>query len=55
MRWPVVLQAYRFALDLTMVQVAVLRSYCGAQRFAYNWGFSRVKANLVPRQATLIR
>ena len=46
-----VLQAYRYALDPTSVQVAALRSHCGAQRFAFNWGLARVKANLDQRSA----
>jgi putative transposase len=40
------IQAYRFALDPSPVQQAALRSHCGAQRFAFNWGLARVKANL---------
>ncbi|MGW6931334.1 IS607 family element RNA-guided endonuclease TnpB [Lentzea sp. NPDC054927] len=46
-----VLQAYRYALDPTFAQVAALRSHCGAQRFAFNWGLARVKANLDQRAA----
>lgn len=46
-----VLQAYRFALDLTSAQEAALRSHCGGQRYAYNWGLARVKANLDQRAA----
>ncbi|MQA08980.1 MAG: IS200/IS605 family element transposase accessory protein TnpB [Pseudonocardiaceae bacterium] len=46
-----VLQAYQFALELNAVQEAALRSHCGAQRFAFNWGLGRVKANLVQRAA----
>ena len=46
-----VIQAYRFALDPTGAQEQALRSHCGAQRFAYNWGLSRVKANLAQREA----
>jgi putative transposase len=46
-----VIQAYRFALDPTEAQEQALRSHCGAQRFAYNWGLSRVKANLAQREA----
>lgn len=45
------LQAYRFALDPTSVQVAALHSHCGAQRFAFNWGLARVRANLDQRAA----
>ncbi|MGH3863717.1 IS607 family element RNA-guided endonuclease TnpB, partial [Actinokineospora sp.] len=46
-----VLQAYRFALDPTVAQEAVLRSHCGAQRYAYNWGLGLIKANLAQRAA----
>jgi putative transposase len=46
-----VIQAYRYALDPTVDQVAALRSHCGGQRFAYNWGLALVKANLDQRQA----
>ena len=45
------IQAYRFALDPTATQQAALRSHCGAQRFAFNWGLARVKANLGQREA----
>jgi hypothetical protein len=34
-----VLQAYRFALDLAPAQEAALRSHCGGQRYALNWGW----------------
>ncbi|HVK21311.1 MAG TPA: IS607 family element RNA-guided endonuclease TnpB [Actinokineospora sp.] len=46
-----VLQAYRFALDPTVAQEAALRSHCGAQRYAYNWGLALIKANLDQRRA----
>ena len=46
-----VVQAYRFALDPSPTQEAALRSHCGAQRFAFNWGLARVKANLAQREA----
>jgi Putative transposase DNA-binding domain/Helix-turn-helix domain len=46
-----VIQAYRFALDPSPAQEAALRSHCGAQRFAFNWGLARVKANLGQREA----
>jgi putative transposase len=46
-----VLQAYQFALDPTSDQAAALRSHCGAQRFAWNWGLALVKANLDRRKA----
>jgi predicted RNA-binding Zn-ribbon protein involved in translation (DUF1610 family) len=44
-----VMQAYRFAVDPTPTQEAALRSDCGAQRFAFNWGLALVKANLGQR------
>jgi hypothetical protein len=34
-----VIQGYRFALDPTPEQDAVLRSHCGGQRYAFNWGW----------------
>ena len=46
-----VLQAYQFALDPTPGQDAALRSHCGGQRRAFNWGLARVKANLDQRAA----
>jgi putative transposase len=46
-----VIQAYRFALDPTAGQHAALRSNCGAQRYAFNWGLARIKANLDQRAA----
>ena len=46
-----VIQAYRFALDPTPAQEQALRSHCGAQRFAYNWGLARITANLAQRAA----
>lgn len=45
------IQAYRFALDPAPLQAERLRSHCGAQRFAFNWGLARVKANLDQRNA----
>jgi putative transposase len=33
------------------VQESALRSHCGGQRFAYNWGLGQVKANLDQRSA----
>ena len=44
-------RAYRYALDPTPSQDAALRSHCGGQRFAYNWGLARVKANVGQRDA----
>jgi len=46
-----VVQAYRFALDPAPAQERALRSHCGAQRFAYNWGLARITANLAQRAA----
>jgi putative transposase len=46
-----IVQAYRFALDPNAAQESALRSHCGAQRFAFNWGLARVKANLAQREA----
>ena len=46
-----VLQAYRFALDPTPEQDAVLRSHCGGQRFAFNWGLALVTAVMNQRKA----
>jgi putative transposase len=46
-----VVQAYQFALDPTPEQERALRSHCGAQRFAYNWGLARIKATLAQREA----
>src|SRR5713226_415329 len=45
------IQAYQFALDPTPEQEDMLRSHCGAQRYAWNWGLARVKANLGQREA----
>ncbi|MFI7002020.1 helix-turn-helix domain-containing protein [Nocardia sp. NPDC050175] len=45
------LQAYVFALEPDHVQLEALKSHCGAQRFAFNWGLALVKANLAQREA----
>jgi len=45
------IQAYLFALDPTDHQVEVMRSHCGAQRYAYNWCLAQVKANWAQRAA----
>jgi putative transposase len=45
------IRAYLFALDPTDAQVEAFRSHCGAQRFVYNWGLARIKANLGQREA----
>jgi putative transposase len=47
----VVIQAYRFALDPATGQDDALRSHCGGQRYAFNWGLARVKAILGQREA----
>jgi putative transposase len=46
-----VIQAYRFALDPAAGQQVALRSHCGGQRYAFNWGLARIKANLDQRAA----
>ncbi|MDI9953133.1 IS607 family element RNA-guided endonuclease TnpB [Rhodococcus sp. IEGM 1305] len=46
-----VIRAFVYVLDPTPEQASVLRSHCGAQRFAYNWALSRVKANVDQRTA----
>jgi putative transposase len=46
-----VLQAYRFALDPAPAQEAALRSHCGAQRSAVNWGLALVSAVMNQRTA----
>ncbi len=46
-----VVQAYRFALNPTPSQVAMLLSHCGAQRFAFNWALDLVSVNLRQRAA----
>ena len=46
-----VIQAYRFALDPTPAQDAVLRSHCGGQRYAFNWGLALVRAVMDQRTA----
>ena len=46
-----VVQAYRFALDPTPAQDAVLRSHCGGQRYAFNWGLALVTAVMNQRKA----
>jgi putative transposase len=46
-----VIQAYRFALDPTPEQDVVLRSHCGGQRFAFNWGLALLTAVMDQRKA----
>jgi putative transposase len=43
--------AYRFALDPTPEQDALLRPHCGGQRYAFNWDLALVKANFEQRWA----
>jgi len=47
----VVMQAYRFALDVTPAQQRALLGHAGAARFAFNWGLARVKAVMDQRAA----
>ncbi len=44
-----VTRAVRFTLDPTPAQQRMLRSYCGAARFGFNWALGRVKDNLAVR------
>jgi IS605 OrfB family transposase len=46
-----VMQAYRYALDLTPRQERLVAAHAGAARFAYNWAPARVKAVLDQRAA----
>jgi putative transposase len=46
-----VVQAYRFALDLTPTQDRAVFAHAGAGRFAHNWALARVKAVLGQRAA----
>ncbi|MFC9474038.1 IS607 family element RNA-guided endonuclease TnpB [Nocardia sp. NPDC056952] len=45
------MQAYRFALDPTSQQQPVLRSHCGASRFAFNHMLALIKAVMDQRTA----
>ena len=46
------MQAYRLPPSIPSPdQEIALRSHCGAQRFAYNWGLARIKANYSQRKA----
>jgi putative transposase len=40
------IRALVFPLDPTLAQERLLRSYCGAARFAHNWALGQVKDNL---------
>ncbi|QGN50755.1 IS200/IS605 family element transposase accessory protein TnpB [Micromonospora sp. WMMC415] len=46
-----VVQAYRFALDLSPAQERAVLGHVGAARMAYNWALARVKAVLDQRAA----
>jgi putative transposase len=46
---PYRMRAVLVPLDPTPAQAQLLRSYCGASRFAYNWTVAIVKENLVTR------
>ena len=42
-------RAVVFPLDPSPAQERLLRSYCGAARFAHNWALGQVKDNLATR------
>jgi putative transposase len=44
-----VTRAVVFTLDVTPAQERMLRSYCGAARFAYNWALEQVTVNMGTR------
>ncbi|PWU44029.1 transposase [Micromonospora globispora] len=46
-----VIQAYRFALDLTSAQQRAVLAHAGAARVAHNWALARVKAVMDQRAA----
>jgi putative transposase len=46
-----VTRAVKFTLDPTPSQQRLLRSYCGAARFSFNWALGVVKDNLAVRAA----
>ncbi|MFU8875365.1 IS607 family element RNA-guided endonuclease TnpB, partial [Micromonospora sp. SL4-19] len=46
-----VVQAYRYALDLTPAQERAVLAHAGAARVAYNWALARVKAVMDQRAA----
>ncbi|MGS2616853.1 helix-turn-helix domain-containing protein, partial [Micromonospora sp. LZ34] len=46
-----VVQAYRFALDLSPVQERAVLGHAGAARKAYNWGLARVRVVMDQRAA----
>src|ERR1700704_3691359 len=51
----VVIQAYRFALDPTPGQDAVLRSHCGGQRYALYWGWGCDGGNGPAERGSVLR
>lgn len=46
-----VTRAVKFTLDPTPAQERMLRSYCGAARFSFNWALGEVRDNLDVRAA----
>src|SRR6187455_2140700 len=46
-----VTRALKFTVDVSPAQERMLRSYCGAARFSFNWALGQVKDNLVVRAA----
>jgi putative transposase len=46
-----VTRAVVFTLDVSPAQERMLRSYCGAARFGYNWALDQVTGNLAQRTA----
>lgn len=46
-----VTRAVKFTLDPSRSEERLLRSYCGASRFAYNWAVAQVKTNRGVRAA----
>jgi putative transposase len=46
-----VTRAVMFALDVSPAQDRMLRSYCGAARFGYNWALDQVTSNIEARAA----
>jgi Helix-turn-helix domain len=50
------IQAYRFALDLTLTQERQALAHAGAARVAHNWALARVKAVMHQRgRGTVLR
>src|SRR5437773_4706820 len=44
-------QAYKFALDPSSAQAAMLASHAGARRYAYNWAHATISAAADARKA----